>query len=92
MDQSIHIEASAHTSISYLDDDAATQAAITEDGYFMTGDHARRVGDDIVIEGRISTDCTFFRTLFAPFKFYGDPWLIFRQLYDITVSKSLLLR
>lgn len=45
----------------YLDDDEATKAAFTNDGFFKTGDHAHRVGDDVVIDGRISTDCKYCR-------------------------------
>ena len=42
---------------SYLDDDEATQAALTSDGFFKTGDYAYSVDGEYVIEGRISTDC-----------------------------------
>lgn len=42
---------------SYLDDEEATNAAFTSDGFYKTGDNARRVGDEYVIEGRATTDC-----------------------------------
>ncbi|KAL8789899.1 MAG: hypothetical protein Q9195_006609 [Heterodermia aff. obscurata] len=40
----------------YLDDHEATQAALTSDGFFKTGDYAYCVDGEYVIEGRISTD------------------------------------
>lgn len=44
---------------SYLDDEEATQAAYTSDGFFKTGDCARLINGDYVIDGRASTDCKY---------------------------------
>lgn len=43
--------------ISYLDNPEATQAAFDEEGYFRTGDSARLVGPNVVLDGRFKTDC-----------------------------------
>ncbi|KAM0390384.1 hypothetical protein ACHAQC_007553 [Fusarium culmorum] len=48
----------------YLGDEAKTKESMTADGFFKTGDYARRVGDEYVMEGRVSTD--FIRS--GPFK------------------------
>ncbi|MCJ1348491.1 hypothetical protein MMC31_006723, partial [Peltigera leucophlebia] len=40
----------------YLDDDEATQAAFTTDGFYKTGDYAHLVNGEYVIDGRTSTD------------------------------------
>jgi malonyl-CoA/methylmalonyl-CoA synthetase len=42
---------------SYLNNKEATSASFDSDGFYKTGDMARRVGDDFIFEGRISTDC-----------------------------------
>ncbi|KAJ5903493.1 hypothetical protein N7504_005876 [Penicillium tannophilum] len=44
----------------YLDDEEATKRAFDEEGYFRTGDILRRVGDQYVFEGRVSTDFVLF--------------------------------
>lgn len=44
---------------SYLDDDEATQAAFTSDGFYKTGDYAHVVNGEYVIDGRTSTDCKY---------------------------------
>ncbi|ESU16012.1 hypothetical protein SNK03_009942 [Fusarium graminearum] len=41
----------------YLGDEAKTKESMTADGFFKTSDYARRVGDEYVMEGRVSTDC-----------------------------------
>ena len=43
--------------ISYLDNPEATEAAFDEEGYFRTGDSARLVGSNVVLDGRFKTDC-----------------------------------
>ncbi|EKJ71870.1 hypothetical protein NXS19_013828 [Fusarium pseudograminearum] len=48
----------------YLGDEAKTKESMAADGFFKTGDYARRVGDEYVMEGRVSTD--FIRS--GPFK------------------------
>ncbi|CAI7670299.1 unnamed protein product [Penicillium bialowiezense] len=40
----------------YIGDEAATRAAFDEEGFYKTGDQARRIGDDYYFEGRISSD------------------------------------
>ncbi|KAH8433377.1 class I adenylate-forming enzyme family protein [Aspergillus melleus] len=40
----------------YLDNPAATEAAFDEEGYFRTGDSARLVGPNVVLDGRFKTD------------------------------------
>lgn len=42
---------------SYLDDDEATRAAFTSDGFYKTGDNAHHVDGEYVIDGRSSSDC-----------------------------------
>lgn len=43
--------------LSYLNDHDKTAVSFDEEGYYKTGDFARLVGEDYVIEGRGSTDC-----------------------------------
>ncbi|KAH6604034.1 acyl- synthetase [Trichoderma cornu-damae] len=40
----------------YMDDDQATRASFDDNGFYKTGDCARRVGQDYYFEGRISCD------------------------------------
>ncbi|OJD33681.1 amp-binding enzyme [Diplodia corticola] len=51
---------------SYLNDDEATRNALTEDGFFKTGDYGRRVGDEYTIEGRQATDFVRFHGFKVP--------------------------
>ena len=51
--------ACAYNINSYLDDDEATQAAFTTDGFYRTGDYGRRVDNEYVIDGRVSADCKY---------------------------------
>lgn len=50
----------------YLHDDDATRAALTSDGFFKTGDYARLVDGEYVIEGRTSTDFVRYRGFKVP--------------------------
>ncbi|KAM3497560.1 hypothetical protein MY10362_009093 [Beauveria mimosiformis] len=50
--------------LKYLDDETATQAAFTEDGFYRSGDIAHRHGEDYVLDGRASAD--FFKS--GPFR------------------------
>ncbi|KAI1279487.1 acyl-CoA synthetases/AMP-acid ligases II [Xylaria sp. FL0933] len=50
----------------YLDDETATAAAFTPDGFYKTGDIARRVEDEYIIEGRASTDFVRFHGFKVP--------------------------
>ena len=43
--------------LGYLNNDEANARAFDEEGYFRSGDVLRRVGNEYVYEGRISTDC-----------------------------------
>lgn len=49
--------ASAYSVNSYLDDDEATRAAFTSDGFYKTGDNAHLVDGEYIIDGRSSSDC-----------------------------------
>ncbi|KMP02954.1 acyl-CoA synthetase [Coccidioides immitis H538.4] len=42
--------------IRYVDDPAATHAAFDDEGFYKTGDHAHRVGDNYFFDGRVSYD------------------------------------
>ncbi|THC99264.1 hypothetical protein EYZ11_001263 [Aspergillus tanneri] len=42
--------------IRYIDDEAATRAAFDDEGFYKTGDHAHRIGDDYYFDGRASCD------------------------------------
>ena len=53
------IASSSSNMNSYLDDDEATQAAFTSDGFFKTGDYAHLVNGEYVIDGRTSSDCKY---------------------------------
>ncbi|KAJ6789354.1 hypothetical protein PWT90_08763 [Aphanocladium album] len=48
----------------YLDDEAATQAVFTDDGFYRSGDIVHRHGEDYVLDGRATED--FFKT--GPFR------------------------
>lgn len=47
----------AYSVNSYLDDDEATRAAFTSDGFYKTGDNAHLVDGEYIIDGRSSSDC-----------------------------------
>ncbi|KAA8651452.1 class I adenylate-forming enzyme family protein [Aspergillus tanneri] len=40
----------------YIGDEEATCAAFDDEGFYKTGDHAHRVGDDYYFDGRVSCD------------------------------------
>ncbi|KAE8141864.1 hypothetical protein BDV38DRAFT_278647 [Aspergillus pseudotamarii] len=42
--------------IKYINDEAATRAAFDKDGFYKTGDYARRIGNDYFFDGRASHD------------------------------------
>ncbi|KAI0132399.1 acyl-CoA synthetases/AMP-acid ligases II [Xylariales sp. AK1849] len=50
----------------YLGDEKATRAAFTSDGFFKTGDSVVKVGNEYVIEGRVSTDFVRFHGYKVP--------------------------
>lgn len=79
---------SAYDSNSYLDDNEATQAAFTSDGFYKTGDLAHLVNGEYVIDGRTSADCEYINHIITKllFQIHSN----FGQLYDITASRSQL--
>ncbi|CEJ81029.1 hypothetical protein VHEMI01181 [[Torrubiella] hemipterigena] len=52
----------------YIGDEAATAAAMTDDGFYRTGDAARCIDGEYVLEGRESSDCktTSFSLVHSP--------------------------
>ncbi|KAI9367680.1 hypothetical protein BJX61DRAFT_551183 [Aspergillus egyptiacus] len=50
----------------YIGNEAATQAAVDEQGYYKTGDFGHLVGDQYVIDGRSSTDFIPYYSLRVP--------------------------
>lgn len=71
---------------SYLGDEAKTKESMTADGFFKTSDYARRVGDEYVMEGRVSTDCKFSQP--------SSKTMPVNQLklFDLVLLKSQLLK
>ncbi|EEP78949.1 predicted protein [Uncinocarpus reesii 1704] len=52
--------------LGYVDDETATRAAIDNEGFFKTGDYARRVGDRYFLDGRVSCDWVRFHDFKIP--------------------------
>ncbi|KAK5996008.1 Acyl-CoA ligase oryP [Cladobotryum mycophilum] len=56
-----HGEMLVKKSTIYLNDEKATAAVFDSEGFYKTGDIVRRVGEDYVFEGRVSTDFIKYR-------------------------------
>lgn len=46
-----------YVGLSYVNDDETTRAAFDNEGFYKTGDYARRIGEQYFFDGRVSCDC-----------------------------------